>query len=147
MRVLIQRVSKASIEINHEIVSKIDNGMLIFVCAMANDNQKNVEKMVSKISKIRIFKDDEGKTNKSLLDVSGQALIVSQFTLSADISKGNRPGFSSAAKPEEGKKIYDNFIKKFTEKGFDVKCGVFGAEMNVSLINDGPMTIWIDDEN
>ena len=105
MRVLIQRVSKASIEINHEIVSKIDNGMLIFVCAMANDNQKNVEKMVSKISKIRIFKDDEGKTNKSLLDVSGQALIVSQFTLSADIGKGNRPGFSSAAKPEEGKKI------------------------------------------
>ena len=121
--------------------------MLIFVCVMANDNQKNVDKMVLKISKIRIFKDELGKTNKSLSDVSGQALIVSQFTLSADTRKGNRPGFSSAANPEKGKKVYESFIKKFMEKGFDVRCGVFGADMNVNLINDGPMTIWIDDEN
>ncbi len=147
MRILIQRVSKASIEINREVVSEINNGMLIFVCAMANDNQENVDKMVSKISKIRIFKDEEGKTNKSLFDVSGKALVVSQFTLSADTKRGNRPGFSSAASPEKGKKIYESFIKKFKEQGFDVESGVFGADMNVNLINDGPMTIWIDDEN
>jgi len=146
MRALIQRVSQASVTLEDTLVSKINNGLLIFVCAMAEDDELDVNKMASKISKIRIFNDENGKMNRSILDIGGEALIVSQFTLAADTSRGNRPGFSSAASPEEGKKLYDYFIAIFKSYGIYCKAGVFGRDMKISLLNDGPTTIWIDNK-
>ena len=147
MRALIQRVSEAKVTIDENIISEINYGLLILICAMAEDNEKKAEPLASKISKIRIFNDDNGKMNKSILDIEGEALIVSQFTLAADTSRGNRPGFSSACPPEKGEKLYEHFIKEFQKCGINCKKGVFGGDMNVSLINDGPTTIWIDNKD
>ena len=115
MRALIQRVSKASVAIGDTVVSEINQGLLILVCAMADDNDLNVEHMAAKISKIRIFSDENGKMNKSIIDIGGEALIVSQFTLAADTTRGNRPGFSSAAPPDKGEELYEYFIKELSK--------------------------------
>lgn len=144
MRALIQRVSQASVTIDGNTISEIKDGLLIFICAMAEDTELTVEKMAGKISKMRIFNDEDSKMNKSVLEVDGEALIVSQFTLAADTSRGNRPGFSSAASPEKGEKLYIHFSKELEKYGIFCKNGVFGGNMKVSLINDGPTTIWID---
>ena len=144
MRVLIQRVNEASVTVDKLVISKIAKGLLIFVCAMADDTEQEVEKLVSKISKIRIFSDIDGKMNKSVIDIEGEALIVSQFTLSADTSRGNRPGFSKAAEPERGNYLYKYFISKLKETDIKTLSGEFGGDMQVSLINNGPTTIWID---
>ena len=144
MRALIQRVSKASVAIGDNLVSEINQGLLILVCAMADDSDLNVERMAAKISKIRIFSDENGKMNKSILDIGGGALIVSQFTLAADTTRGNRPGFSSAAPPDKGEELYEYFIKELSKYGIDCKKGVFGGDMKISLVNDGPTTIWLD---
>ena len=144
MRALIQRVSKASVAIGDTVVSEINQGLLILLCAMAEDNDLNVEHMAAKISKIRIFSDENGKMNKSILDIGGEALIVSQFTLAADTTRGNRPGFSSAAPPDKGEELYEYFIKELSKYDIDCKKGVFGGDMEISLVNDGPTTIWLD---
>ena len=147
MRALIQRVSQASVTIDNEVISEIKHGLLVFICAMSEDTKLNAEKMALKISKIRIFNDENGKMNKSILDIEGEAIVVSQFTLSADTARGNRPGFSSAAIPKKGEILYDFFSKELQKCGVPVKKGVFGGDMKVSLLNDGPTTIWIDSAN
>ena len=144
MRALIQRVTKASVTINEEIISEIENGMLVFVCAMNEDTELQAENLASKISKLRIFNDENGKMNKSIQDISGDALVVSQFTLAADTSRGNRPGFSSAAPPEKGEQLYEYFTEKLQEIGIQSQKGVFGGDMKISLVNDGPTTIWME---
>ena len=144
MRALIQRVSKASVAIGDNLVSEINQGLLILVCAMADDSDLNVERMAAKISKIRIFSDENGKMNKSIVDIGGEALIVSQFTLAADTTRGNRPGFSSAAPPDKGEELYEYFIKELSKYDIVCKKGVFGGDMKISLVNDGPTTIWLD---
>ena len=147
MRALIQRVSQASVTVNKNLVSEIKYGFLIFICAMAEDDELDAERMASKISKIRVFNDENGKMNKSILDIEGEALIISQFTLAADTSRGNRPGFSSAAPPDKGESLYEYFINEFQKYGIRCKKGVFGGDMKVSLLNDGPITIWIDNKD
>ena len=144
MRALIQRVSEASVEVDGAIIGAIDHGLLIFICAMADDTTDMTAKMAAKISKLRIFADDAGKMNRSVLDTGGAALIVSQFTLSADTSRGNRPGYSSAARPEQGRVFYEQFVKDVAALGIVTATGKFGADMKVRLLNDGPSTIWID---
>lgn len=146
MRALIQRVRPASVTVDDQVIGEIGAGMLILVCAMDGDSSAQVEKLARKIPKMRIFTDENDKMNLSLLDTGGQALIVSQFTLAADTSRGNRPGFSTAARPEVGKALYEEFIAAMSAQGITVATGEFGADMQVALINDGPVTIWTEVE-
>ncbi len=126
------------------VIGEIGKGLLILVCAMEGDDTAKSQALAAKISKLRIFTDDAGKMNKSLVDVGGSALIVSQFTLAADTSRGNRPGFSSAAKPDVGRALYEQFVTDLGALGIPTATGSFGADMAVSLTNDGPVTIWMD---
>jgi D-tyrosyl-tRNA(Tyr) deacylase len=144
MRALIQRVSGASVCVEGAVVGEIGPGLLILVCAMADDDEAAAERLARRSAKLRIFRDDAGRMNRSLLDVGGAALVVSQFTLAADTSGGNRPGFSAAAAPERGEALYLHFAKALSAEGVDVATGRFGADMRVSLINDGPVTIWLE---
>jgi D-tyrosyl-tRNA(Tyr) deacylase len=146
MRALLQRVSEASVTVDGAVVGAIEHGLLILICAMEGDTAEQATKLALKISKLRIFKDAEGKMNRSLADTGGAALVVSQFTLAADTSRGNRPGFSTAAKPEEGRALYEAFAADLTGLGIPVRTGRFGADMKVALLNDGPVTIWLDDQ-
>ncbi len=143
MRALIQRVSQASVSVDGQVVGQIGHGLLILVCAMADDGDAQAQALASKIAKLRIFRDDAGKLNLAVRDVGGAALIVSQFTLAADL-RGNRPGFSTAAGPDEGRRLYERFSGMIAAEGIVIANGVFGADMAVSLINDGPVTIWMD---
>jgi len=147
MRALIQRVSEATVRVDDAVIGEIGPGLLILICAMQNDTEPVGEKLAAKISKLRIFTDEAGKMNRSLADVDGQALVVSQFTLAADTSRGNRPGFSTAAPPDEGNRLYEAFASNLRALGIKTETGQFGADMKVSLVNDGPVTIWIDTEN
>ena len=126
------------------VIGEIGHGLLILVCAMEGDDAAKAQALAAKISKLRIFKDENGKMNRSLADTGGQALIVSQFTLAADTSRGNRPGFSAAAKPEAGRALYESFVADIGALGIATATGSFGADMAVSLTNDGPVTIWMD---
>lgn len=144
MRALIQRVTQANVVIDGDTVGAIGPGVLILICAMTGDGPDAPAKMAAKIAKLRIFSDDAGKMNLSLLDTHRAALIVSQFTLAGDTSRGNRPGFSSAAPPDEGRKAYEAFIAEVGALGISTQTGQFGADMAVSLTNDGPVTLWID---
>ncbi len=143
MRALLQRVSRASVTVDGAVTGEIGAGLLILVCAMQGDTPAQADKLATKIAKLRIFKDDAGKMNLSLRDIGGSALIVSQFTLAADL-RGNRPGFSYAAAPDLGRALYDHFITRIDAEGIPTARGIFGADMDVSLNNDGPVTIWID---
>lgn len=145
MRALIQRVSSASVAVDGKIVGEIGPGLLVLVCAMRDDTEKQSEWLAQKVVKLRIFKDEEGRMNRTLPDAGGQALVVSQFTLAAE-TKGNRPGFSTAAAPDEGKRLYEHFSAQVAAQGITVANGVFGADMQVALVNDGPVTIWLDTE-
>ena len=147
MRALIQRVTEAKVVVDGDIIGKVGEGLLILICAMQGDDDPDSAKLAQKIAKLRIFRDDQGRMNLSLADVGGAALIVSQFTLGADTSRGNRPGFSQAAPPEEGERLYEAFITDMKALGIAVETGQFGADMKVSLTNDGPVTIWIDTGN
>ena len=147
MRALIQRVSRADVAVDGETIGKIGPGLLILACAMQGDTDEAPAKLAAKISKLRIFRDDKGRMNRSLLDTGGAALVVSQFTLAADTSRGNRPGFSAAAAPAQGEALYEHFAQSLRDLGVPVHTGWFGADMAVSLINDGPVTIWIDTKN
>lgn len=144
MRALVQRVKEASVSVDNECIGQIKEGVAVLVCAMAGDSTDDPKKLASKISKLRIFRDDAGRMNRSLIDVNGAALVVSQFTLAADTSRGNRPGFSTAAPPAEGQAAYEAFAKALAELGVTVETGEFGADMAVALVNDGPVTIWLD---
>ncbi len=143
MRALVQRVSSASVTVDGKVVGQIGQGLLVLVCAMAGDGEAEARWLAGKVARLRIFKDEESRMNTSLSDVGGAALVVSQFTLAAE-TKGNRPGFSSAARPEEGRQLYELFSLSLRNKGIEVANGVFGADMKVALVNDGPVTIWLD---
>ena len=144
MRALIQRVSRAKVEVEERVTGEISQGLLILVCAMQGDTETEAEKLAARIAKLRIFKDDAGKMNRSVVDIGGACLVVSQFTLAADTTRGNRPGFSTAAPPDEGNRLYLHFSNILREMGLPVATGEFGADMAVSLVNDGPVTIWMD---
>nr|WP_281501994.1 D-aminoacyl-tRNA deacylase [Loktanella sp. F6476L] len=141
---MIQRVTDARVVVDGETIGEIGPGLLILVCAMQGDTATQSAKLAAKISKLRIFTDDAGKMNMSLADTGGSALIVSQFTLAGDTSRGNRPGFSTAARPEEGRALYEQFIDDVAALGITTQTGSFGADMKVSLTNDGPVTLWLD---
>jgi D-aminoacyl-tRNA deacylase len=143
LRALIQRTSGATVTIDDEIVAEIGHGLVIFICAMRGDTEAESEWLARKTVKLRIFRDEDGRMNRSVQDVGGSALIVSQFTLAAE-TRGNRPGFSNAAAPEAGERLYEHFKAQVREHGVPVSAGRFGAEMRVSLANDGPVTIWLN---
>ena len=144
MKALIQRVSAASVSVDGAVIGQIGPGLLILICAMAGDTPEKSASLAAKIAKLRIFKDDAGKMNLSLRDTGGSALIVSQFTLAADTSRGNRPGFSAAANPDLGRALYLQFIDDMRALDIEVATGSFGADMQVSLCNDGPVTLMVD---
>lgn len=144
MRALLQRISHASVTVEGEKIGQSGPGLLILICAMQGDSEAQADHLAAKISKLRIFKDEAGKMNKSVKDIGGSALVVSQFTLAADTSRGNRPGFSTAASPDEGKALYEYFAAKLASEGVPVETGEFGADMKVELLNDGPVTIWME---
>ncbi|MDD9733656.1 D-aminoacyl-tRNA deacylase [Mameliella sp. AT18] len=146
MRALIQRVISARVDVGGATIGEIGQGMLVLICAMQGDAEAEADKLAAKIAKLRIFKDDEGRMNRSLLDIGGAALVVSQFTLAADTSRGNRPGFSTAAPPAEGQRLYEYFASALQAQSLPVATGRFGADMAVSLVNDGPVTIWMDSD-
>ena len=144
MRALLQRVAHASVTVDGQIIGQTGPGLLVLICAMQGDTEAQADHLASKIAKLRIFTDEAGKMNRSVRDVGGSALVVSQFTLAADTSRGNRPGFSAAAPPDEGKRLYEYFAEQLAAQGLPVETGEFGADMKVELLNDGPVTIWID---
>ena len=144
MRALLQRVIEASVTVDGKVVGRIGPGLLILVCAMPDDDTARAEALAAKIAKLRIFRDAGGKMNLSLPQAGNAALVVSQFTLAADTSRGNRPGFSGAAPPELGQALYEHFAAHLHGLGVTVERGVFGAEMQVALVNDGPVTIWLE---
>ena len=144
MRALIQRVADASVTVDGRLTGQIGPGLLVLVCAMQGDDASAAEKLAARVAKLRIFRDEGGKMNRSVLDMGGAALVVSQFTLAADTRSGNRPGFSSAAAPELGEALYEAFAEALRQLGIPVAMGEFGADMQVALTNSGPVTIWLD---
>lgn len=145
MKAVLQRVLRASVTVDGELVSEIDSGLLIFLGVFENDTKKDVDVLARKAAALRIFSDENGKMNLSVSDVVGSVLVVSQFTLCADCKKGRRPNFISAAAPEMARLLYDDFAKRLEDEGVkDVKKGVFGADMKIDLLNDGPVTILLD---
>jgi D-tyrosyl-tRNA(Tyr) deacylase len=144
MRAVIQRVTEARVTVGGAVIGEIGMGAMILVCAMQGDDDARAEALAAKIAKLRIFRDEDDRMNRSLLDCGGAALVVSQFTLAADTSRGNRPGFSSAAAPADGERLYEQFARALAAQGVPVATGRFGADMAVSLVNDGPTTIWMD---
>lgn len=146
MRSVIQRVKRASVSVDHNVVGEIEQGLLVLLGIQSSDTKKEIDWMTDKIVNLRIFEDSEGKMNRSLLDINKQMLIVSQFTLYGDCRKGRRPGYSSAAPPEIAEPLYEQFIQKVTETGIQTESGSFGAMMDVELINDGPVTLLLDSD-
>lgn len=144
MRLVVQRVTKASVDINEKTVGSINKGFLVLVGIGENDNTTIVDTFAKKLCALRIFEDENGKMNKDIKQVGGELLLVSQFTLYASCEHGNRPSFVKAAKPDKAKELYDYFVNQCKDLGVNVECGVFGADMQVSLINDGPVTIILE---
>lgn len=144
MRVLVQRVTEAEVTVEGRSTGRIGAGLLVLVCAMQGDDLSTAERLAGRVARLRIFRDDEGRMNRSVQDIGGGALVVSQFTLAADTRTGNRPGFSAAAPPEEGERLYLAFAEALRASGLPVETGEFGADMKVALVNDGPVTIWMD---
>jgi len=145
MRAVVQRVSRASVEVNDNTIGAIDTGVMILLGIEDDDNKDDINWLCGKIVKMRIFPDDKEVMNKSLIDVNGDALVISQFTLHASVKKGNRPSYIKAAKPDVSIPLYNDFVKQLgVEIGKEIQTGEFGAHMKVSLINDGPVTIILD---
>jgi D-tyrosyl-tRNA(Tyr) deacylase len=144
MKIVLQRVSSASVKVDSKIVGSIETGLLLLIGFSSTDTEENILPTIEKIVKLRIFSDEEGKMNKSVLDVNGSALLVSQFTLYADTKKGNRPSFIEAARPEQAIPLYEFFITEMKKRISKVETGIFGADMKVELVNDGPVTIVFD---
>ena len=148
MRVVLQRVVEANVQVEGKVVGEIAQGLVVLVGIEVNDTVEDVKWLVPKVINQRIFSDDEGKMNRSLLDINGEVLVISQFTLHAATKKGNRPSFIKAAKPAVSIPLYEQFKKELTIKlGKDIQAGIFGADMKVALINDGPVTIIMDTKN
>jgi D-tyrosyl-tRNA(Tyr) deacylase len=147
MRALIQRVSEASVTVADEVVGEIAGGLLVFFAAGRRDTAEDLDYLVRKVVNLRIFPDEAGKMNRSLLDTGGEVLVVSQFTLYADTRKGHRPSFTAAADPDEGRRWYERFVEALLRQGVHVETGEFGAHMRVALVNNGPVTIWLDSED
>lgn len=143
MIALLQRVAGAEVKISAESVGRIGRGLLVFYCAERGDTDAGCERLLERILKLRCFPDDDGRMNRSVQDVAGALLVVSQFTLAADTDGGNRPGFSRAAAPDEGRRLYERFVEAARARHPDVACGRFGADMQVALVNDGPVTLWM----
>jgi len=141
MIAVLQRVSEASVRVDGEVIGQIDQGLLVLLCAEQGDTDAVSDKLLAKILKLRIFADEAGKMNRSVQDVGGGLLVVSQFTLAADVAGGNRPSFTQAAKPEEGRRLYDHFVAQARAAYPVVQTGQFAADMKVALVNDGPITI------
>lgn len=144
MRCLIQRSLNSSVEVDNKIIGNIDNGLVVLVGFTDTDEIKDIDYMVNKILNLRIFDDENGVMNKSLLDINGELLVVSQFTLYADASKGRRPSYVRALSSEKAIPLYELFVSKLKENNVKVETGEFGADMKVNIINDGPVTIWIE---
>lgn len=148
MRILLQRVTRASVTIDEEIFGKIGPGLLILLGIEEADGQEDIDWLCGKVSRLRIFSDEAGKMNLSVTDIDGGLLVVSQFTLFASTKKGNRPGFTKSAKPDVAIPLYEQFVKTLSfTAGRPVATGEFGADMQVELVNDGPVTIWMDSKN
>ena len=147
MRILLQRVSEASVKIEGKINGQIEQGLLLLVGICAEDSQEDIDWLIQKIVNMRIFSDENGKMNLSIQDIQGSILVISQFTLHASTKKGNRPSFIDAARPEIAIPLYNLFIQKFQSSDLKVETGIFGADMKVSLVNDGPVTISLDSKN
>jgi len=145
VRALLQRVSEASVDVDGERIAEISHGLLVLVAAGAGDGDHDARRLADKIARLRIFGDEQGRMNRSLIDVAGSVLCVSQFTLYADVARGNRPGFTGAAAPDDGRVLVDAVADQLRVAGLDVHTGRFGAHMRVSLVNDGPVTIWLGD--
>ena len=143
MRAVVQRVSRAKVSVDGVVAGEIGEGLMILVCAMQGDTEAQADQLAAKIAKLRIFKDEAGKMNRSVKDIGGACLVVSQFTLAADL-RGNRPGFSTAAPPAEGQRLYEYFTARLGAEGLATANGIFGADMDVELLNQGPVTIWMD---
>ena len=146
MRVLLQRVTRAAVRVDGAVVGSCGAGLLILLGVGRDDDAALAASVAGRVADLRIFRDEEGRTNRSLLEVGGQALVVSQFTLYADTRKGRRPSFLDAAPPDMAIPIYERFTAELEGRGVTVGRGVFGAEMEVELVNDGPMTIWLDSQ-
>ena len=146
MRFVIQRVCEASVAVEGQVIGQIGHGLLVFVGGADSDDKLVADKMIDKLTKLRIFDDADGKTNLSIADVGGKFLVISQFTLYADCRKGNRPSFTLAGRPDKAEELYEYVISEIGKKGFCVEHGSFGAEMKVSLLNDGPFTILLDSD-
>lgn len=144
MRSVVQRVKRASVKVEGETVGQIRAGLLVFLGVGEDDQEEDLAWMVEKIVGLRIFEDDEGKMNRSVTDVSGEILLVSQFTLYGDCRKGKRPSFTAAASPDKGKAFFDRAVEGVRERGLQVETGVFQADMDVELVNDGPVTMLLD---
>jgi D-tyrosyl-tRNA(Tyr) deacylase len=147
MRAVLQRVKNAKLYINDSLYSSIDKGLVVLVCVCRDDGGDDLLYMAKKIANMRIFSDEDGKFNLSVKDVQGECLVVSQFTLAADTKKGNRPSYFYAQEPKEAKIMYEKFVDEVANLGIGVKKGVFGANMQINLVNDGPVTIYIDSKD
>jgi len=144
VKALLQRVSEANVSLDGDLLAVVGVGVVVFVCTEKQDGDEDADFFARKIAHMRLFADEEGKTNLSILDVGGEALVISQFTLAANWRKGNRPGFSAAADPDMAERHYEYFCKQLAAQGVAVKTGRFRSHMAVSLANDGPFTIWMD---
>lgn len=146
MKFVIQRVSEASVTVDHAVIGQIGKGFLVLIGIRDTDDEAVADKMIQKMIQLRIFEDENGKTNLSLADVGGELLLISQFTLYANCKKGNRPSFIEAGKPDKANALYEYIIAKCRERAVNVQTGKFGADMKVSLLNDGPFTILLDSD-
>jgi len=144
MRAVVQRVQRASVSVDNEVVARIGQGMLVLIAAASEDGPEQIRWMAQKLPGLRIFPDEAGKLNLSLTETSGEMLVVSQFTLYGDCRKGKRPSYSEAARPDEARGLYHEFIAAVREQGIPVQEGIFGATMQVELVNDGPVTLIVD---
>jgi len=145
MRIVLQRVHEADVTVDKEVVGKIEKGLVLFIGVAATDTQEDMRYVADKCATLRIFPDEQNKMNRSLIDINGEILAISQFTLLGDVSRGRRPSFINAADPAKGEKYYENFIEHLrNEHNLHVECGRFGAIMDIRIINDGPVTLVID---
>ena len=144
MRSVVQRVKRAKVIVDNEVIGSIDHGIMLLLSVEDNDDEKDLEYMCDKVINLRIFEDEDGKMNKSLMDVNGSILVVSQFTLHGDARKGRRPSFITAARPEKAIPLYEKFIQNMKDQNINTNTGKFGADMQVELVNDGPVTILLD---
>jgi D-tyrosyl-tRNA(Tyr) deacylase len=147
VRALLQRTSGASVRVGGELLSSIGPGLVVLLGVGHDDDANAADALAERVTQLRIFRDEDGRTNRSLVDVRGEALVVSQFTLFADTSRGRRPGFTGAAGPEQAERLYQRFAASLREHDIRVETGRFGAEMAVELVNDGPFTIWLDTDD